>query len=283
VVQVASEQPVILADSKKGDVQECKVVLARYREWLHSVLEFEVAMRDERASFLDNQDALKYGASDIDRSTELWAIEQLLNGLVEIRRPIEEASREIEGYLAAWNIVNRGVQAKHLNVTLPAFKDDQAKSMMTVPVVPQKVEKVSVVVQAVPTKESLKDRKLLAMLGECVKANPAEVLFVTFFEIVKTNRKMGGRGPSRGYNAMMRHALESGLAQKFGWKKVADLEKEFQSAPLTSIVRGDLLRSNGCVQGNLVLSRTTIPLPWAVYDLFTDEEVTRFIQLINKK
>lgn len=273
VVHTVSAQVSPIVDLKKDDVQISTDSLGRYREWLRLIREFETTMREERASLLEYQEGLKYGVKGIDRSTDIRTIEQLLSHLVEVRQPVEEATREIEVYLAAWKVVNRGVLEKYQTVTLPAFQD----SRPSVEIVPSKQSDVlSAPEETAPKEDQQNNKAHLAKLGARVGANPAEVLFVSLFDLVP-------RGPrqARGYRKMMQYAFTSGLAQKFGWRSADDLEKEYQTASKESHVRKELMRMNGAPKGTLVLSRKATLLPWAVSDIFSDEEMESFKKLIG--
>lgn len=263
------------------DVEECTEILAKYREWLRSVREFETDLRDKLAILVEHQEGLRYGVRGVDRSGDILNIEHSLNGLVETRRPAEKACRKIEAYIAAWKIVYSGLEDTDKHLPLPAMRSSPPVMVEATKEAPN-LPPVSLPAQSkeYPEKQPEKTRDHLANLGECIGANPAEVFYVTLFELLPR-----GRGQAGGYRSMIKDAFALGFAQKYGWTKESELDLEYQSVDKEeSHVRNKLLRMNGAPNGTLVLSRDrAYLLPWAVGEVFTDEEVDQFKNLIELK
>lgn len=260
-------------DSKTDDVKQYTETLLKYREWLRSTRDFEMMMRDRLAELHEHQQGRQYGIPGVDKSADVQAVEQLLNSLVDIRKPVEIAVRELEAYIAAWNVIHRGVLEKYRNVELPEMCASTANFVMSVDV---KDTTSSPPVQIVPEKNSLTGKKQLAFLGTATESSPAEVLYVTLFDLVPR-----GKGQARGYHSMARNAFTAGLVQKFGWDSAEALLAEYQQGKKDSYVREALLRKNGVAKNSLILSRTPTPLPWAVTDVFSEVEIEKFKRLIG--
>lgn len=279
---VPAEQAVVLVEHAvspaNDDLQEFTEILLRNRAWLHSTREFEGSMRDNLADVVEHQDGLTYGLKGADRSHEIVAIHQALSNLAEVRKPVEEANREIEGYIAARAVVNRGVQDKHRNVSLPVLRSETADSSSDTATQPKKEIPLTPLSKTLTTSnEPNKNRKIsLVKAGTEMGSGPAEVFFVTLFELIPRTKNR-----ARGYSKMMRNAFSSGLAQKFQWSSVKELEDEYQKGGKETYAKQVLLRMNGVASGALVLSRTATTLPWSVNEIFTEEEIGSFQKMFE--
>lgn len=264
-----------IEDSKKVELQKCTETLLKYREWLESTYEFEANMRDMLDDHKELQEGFRCNVPDIaDQSADIVAIDEVLNGLMQTRKPVQEAVFELERYITAWKIVNHNIPEKYLEVELPKVNGEIVVSSVSDV---HKTDEVTATKSQLPLKEGpLKDRNNLNVLGFYTKSSSAEVFFVSLFDLIPSSSK--GKA---GYKKMMRLAIQSGLAQKYGWNTEADLRNDYEKSSTKSFARSELLRFNGVANGSsVILSRSSITLPWRISDVFSEEEIEHFKQLL---